>query len=106
MAASVLNTERAIMVSVYVVRAFVKLRQVAADVNDVSRRIDELERRFVESRQEIRHGFCCYSGADGSAAQSQTASHRILNQTGGINSWVRKAQNVVFVLAQVRHEAG
>lgn len=49
MAASVLNTERAIKVSVYVVRAFVKLRRMAAaDVNEVSRRIDELEKKFVE----------------------------------------------------------
>jgi hypothetical protein len=43
MAASVLNSARAVEVSVYVVRAFVQLRELAASNKDLARRLDELE---------------------------------------------------------------
>ncbi len=42
MAASVLNSNRAIQVSVYVVRAFVKLREIAFRDREISRRLEEL----------------------------------------------------------------
>jgi len=42
MAASVLNTPRAIEVSVYVVRAFVRLKQALASHKELARRIDQL----------------------------------------------------------------
>ena len=45
MAASVLNTPRAIEVSVYVVRAFVRLNQALASHKDLARRLDQLEAR-------------------------------------------------------------
>ncbi len=57
MAASVLNTERAIKVSVYVVRAFVKLRQMAADQKELSRRIDDLEGKFSEHDEKFSEVF-------------------------------------------------
>ena len=44
MVASVLNSERAVGVSIYVVRAFVKLRETLASHKKLSRKIDELER--------------------------------------------------------------
>jgi hypothetical protein len=44
MAASVLNTPRAVDVSVYVVRAFVRLRKFLTAHRDLSLRLDELER--------------------------------------------------------------
>ena len=45
MAASVLNTPRAIEVSVYVVRAFVRLKQALASHTELARRIAQLEAR-------------------------------------------------------------
>ncbi|MGH9352462.1 MAG: hypothetical protein ACRD2G_09915, partial [Terriglobia bacterium] len=57
MAAGVLNTERAIKVSVYVVRAFVKLRQMAADQKELSRRLDDLERKFSEHDERFSEVF-------------------------------------------------
>lgn len=44
MVASVLNSEQAVGVSIYVVRAFVKLRETLASHKILSRKIDELER--------------------------------------------------------------
>lgn len=46
MVASVLNTQRAIEVSVYVVRAFVKLREVLGTHKAVARKLAELESRI------------------------------------------------------------
>jgi hypothetical protein len=45
MAASVLNSGRAIQVSVYVVRAFIRLRETLAAHKDLARKLDELERK-------------------------------------------------------------
>jgi hypothetical protein len=47
MAASVLNTPRAIEVSVYVVRAFVKLREFLATHKELAGKLSELERRVA-----------------------------------------------------------
>jgi len=46
MAASVLNTERAVEVSVYVVRAFVRLREMVATHRELARKIEKLEKRY------------------------------------------------------------
>jgi len=54
MAASVLNSQRAIDVSVYVVRAFVRLRQVLATHAELSRRLDELERKVGAHDEAIQ----------------------------------------------------
>jgi hypothetical protein len=45
MAAAILNTPRAVEVSVYVVRAFVRLREVLATHKDLARKLEDLERR-------------------------------------------------------------
>jgi len=46
MAASVLNSERAVDMSVYVVRVFVRLRQLLASHESLARKLDALERRY------------------------------------------------------------
>lgn len=46
MAASVLNSPRAVEVSVYVVRAFVRLRGLLAANTELAKKLDELERKF------------------------------------------------------------
>ena len=48
MAASVLNSERAIETSIFVVRAFVQLRQMLSMHKDLERRLDALEGRYDE----------------------------------------------------------
>ena len=46
MAASVLNSQRAIDASVYVVRAFVKLREMISTHKDLARKLNELEKKY------------------------------------------------------------
>jgi len=46
MAANVLNSDRAVSASVYVVRAFVKLREVLASHKELARKLKQLERRL------------------------------------------------------------
>jgi hypothetical protein len=46
MAATVLNTPRAITISVYVVRAFVKLRGLVSSQTDFARKLENLEKRL------------------------------------------------------------
>jgi hypothetical protein len=46
MAAAVLNSSRALEVSVYVVRAFIQLREVALSHSELSRRLNEVECRL------------------------------------------------------------
>jgi phage regulator Rha-like protein len=46
MAATVLNSERAVEMSVFVVRAFVRLREILATNQQLAGKIDELERRL------------------------------------------------------------
>ena len=47
MAANVLNSERAVAMSVYVVRAFVKLREVLASTDELAKKLDDLERKLA-----------------------------------------------------------
>ena len=53
MAASVLNSQKAIEVSVYIVRAFVKLRLMIAEHKELSRRIVQIERHLAEHDEQI-----------------------------------------------------
>ena len=53
MAASVLNSERAVRVSVYVVRAFVKLRQALAAHKELGRKLAALEGHLDRHDEEI-----------------------------------------------------
>ncbi len=45
-AANVLNSTRAIAMGVYVVRAFVRLRELLASTTALARKLDELERKY------------------------------------------------------------
>jgi len=48
MAANVLNSARAVKMSVHVVRAFVRLRELIASHKELVKRLDELEERYDE----------------------------------------------------------
>ena len=54
MAASVLNTARAIDVSVYVIRAFVKLREMLSAHKDLAHKLAELERKVSSHDEAIQ----------------------------------------------------
>lgn len=53
MAASVLNTDRAVAVSVYVVRAFIKLRQMLAPYKELMQKLRQIERRLQAHDEQI-----------------------------------------------------
>ena len=52
MAANVLRSKRAIAMSVYVVRAFVKLRELLGSNNELAKKLDELECKLT-ARQDV-----------------------------------------------------
>jgi hypothetical protein len=54
MAASVLNSPRAVEASVFVVRAFVRLRHLAASHKDLAKKLDELERKVGGHDEAIK----------------------------------------------------
>ena len=53
MAAAVLNTLRAVEISIYVVRAFVQLRELLASNQQLANKLDELERKLVTHDKAI-----------------------------------------------------
>jgi hypothetical protein len=57
MVASVLNSKRAIEVSIYVVRAFVKVREVLGAHRELAQKLTELERRVESHDTHIRSLF-------------------------------------------------
>src|SRR2546422_8852240 len=54
MAANVLNSRRAVQMSVYVVRAFVRLRAILATHKELDKKLAELERRSEEHTSELQ----------------------------------------------------
>jgi predicted DNA binding protein len=57
MAATILNSPRAVQMSVYVVRAFVKLREVLASNSTLARRLESLERSVAALDADTRKQF-------------------------------------------------
>ncbi len=53
MAANVLNSPRAILMSVEIVMAFVRLRQMALSVEELARRVNRLEERYDEQFKTV-----------------------------------------------------
>ena len=54
MVASVLNTEKAIQISVFVVRAFVKLREMLSTHKELAHKLAALERKLQNHDESIR----------------------------------------------------
>ena len=46
MLSSILNSERAILVNIEIMRTFVKLRQMLASNKELAKRLDELEEKY------------------------------------------------------------
>lgn len=57
MAATILNSERAVQMSVFVVRAFVRLREMLANNRTLAAKLFELERRLDSNDSAIRDLF-------------------------------------------------
>ena len=57
MAANVLNSHRAVQMSVYVVRAFVRLRAILATHKELDKKLAELERRVKSHDEHIQSLF-------------------------------------------------
>ncbi|MBW1863711.1 MAG: ORF6N domain-containing protein [Deltaproteobacteria bacterium] len=53
MAASVLNSERAVQASLFVVRAFVKMRRLLAPYKEITKKIEQLEKKLVTHDKQI-----------------------------------------------------
>jgi hypothetical protein len=53
MAATILNSPRAVEMSIYVVRAFVKLREAIASNKELAKKLDQLERKLETHDQAI-----------------------------------------------------
>ena len=54
MAANVLNSDRAIQMSVALINAFIRLRQMALSVEELARKVDTLERGFREHGEQFQ----------------------------------------------------
>ena len=57
MLASVLNSARAIKVSIYIVRAFIKLRELLASHKNLAQQLAKLERQSEKHDTQIRSLF-------------------------------------------------
>jgi hypothetical protein len=53
MLSSVLNSDRAVQVNIYIMRAFVKLREIMATNKEVAQKIEKLEEGQKENRKDI-----------------------------------------------------
>jgi hypothetical protein len=53
MAASVLNTPRAVEVSVFIVRAFLKLRRMVSEKKELQRKISQIEKKLSDHDDQI-----------------------------------------------------
>lgn len=73
MAATVLNSARAVEMSIYVVRAFVQLRELLASNAELARRLDELEARI--EKKLTRH--------DEAIAAMLSAIRQLMNPPAG-----------------------
>ncbi|OGQ04377.1 MAG: hypothetical protein A2W61_07325 [Deltaproteobacteria bacterium RIFCSPLOWO2_01_44_7] len=57
MAASILNSQRAVEVSIYVVRAFVKMREMLSQHKELFRKLNEIEQKVAQHDTHIRSLF-------------------------------------------------
>jgi hypothetical protein len=81
MVATVLNSPRAVEMSVYVVRAFVKLRELLSSNKELAQKLARLERSLVgagfEEPAAVQRGLRGYPSTHGCTASSQASAHRI-----------------------------
>ena len=54
MAASILNSEQAVAVSIYVVRAFIKLRQMLGPYKEIMKKLEQIEKKLRTHDEQIK----------------------------------------------------
>jgi hypothetical protein len=54
MLSSVLNSERAILVNIHIIRVFTKMREILSTHKDVLAKLDQLERKVIAQDQDIQ----------------------------------------------------
>ena len=75
MAATILNTDRAVQMSVYVVRAFLKLRELLASNEDLAGKLEELEKSVANLDASARRRFEAVYAAIRALIASPTRHH-------------------------------
>ena len=53
MLSSVLNSERAVLINIQIMRAFTKLRQILSSHKEIARKIEEIEKKHTKHEIEI-----------------------------------------------------
>ena len=53
MLSSVLNSKKAIQVNIQIMMTFVQIRQFALESQELTKRLDEMERRFIEYARDM-----------------------------------------------------
>jgi hypothetical protein len=59
MLSSVLNSERAILVNIVIMRTFVRLRNLQAACEDLARRLEGLQQKYATHDMQIQQIFAC-----------------------------------------------
>jgi hypothetical protein len=54
MLSSVLKSKRAVQMNIAIVRAFIKLREVLATHKDLARKLENLERKYLQHDDELK----------------------------------------------------
>jgi len=72
MLSSVLNSDRAVQVNIAIVRTFVKLREMLETNKDLAKKIDQLERKFLQHDHQFKAVF--------EAIRQLTDSRAVLHQ--------------------------
>ncbi|HVS77239.1 MAG TPA: ORF6N domain-containing protein [Steroidobacteraceae bacterium] len=90
MAATVLNSPRAVEMSVYVVRAFVKLRELLTSNKELARRLDELEARIEKRLTTHDEAISAILSAIRQLMNSPPPTHRPIGFTADFEEHGRK----------------
>jgi hypothetical protein len=59
MLSSVLNSERAVLVNIHIIRVFTRIREMLSTHKDVQLKLEQLERRVVQQDDDIKLIFDC-----------------------------------------------
>lgn len=77
MLSSVLNSDRAIMVNISIMRAFVHLRQIISSHHELAKKVEELEKKYSKHEIEISTVFSLLKKLMEPAQESKKPAKRI-----------------------------
>ena len=93
MLSSVLRSQRAVLVNIEVVRAFVRLRRLLATHQELARKLVSLEKKYDA---QFRGGVRCHSRSD-DPSHGAEASYRVQGRIGGTTDVFTKVEEIVGV---------